>query len=121
MERKAERRRAFGPRMEQRRAGEVLIRIGSRPDRRDRHDMREVERRDRRLADICVWVAGKRPQPGFERVQPFGDAGEIAAARDLLDRLELEICTARTDRKSVGEGESVSVRVELGGGGVLKK
>src|SRR3546814_2015965 len=96
MERKAERRRAFGPRMEQRRAGEVLIRIGSRTDRRDRHDMREVERRERRLADICVWVAGKRPQPGFERVQPFGEEGENAD-RSEENTAELQTQKRRTN------------------------
>lgn len=54
VKREAERRRTFGAGVEKRRGFEVDVAILSRPNRRHRHDMREVERRDRRLADIGV-------------------------------------------------------------------
>ena len=60
MEREAERRRAFRPREEQRRRLEMLIPFRPGPDRRERHHVGEIERRDRRLADIGVDMAGQR-------------------------------------------------------------
>ena len=67
MEGEAERRRAFGPRKEQRRRAEMLVPFRPRPDRRERHHVGEVQGRDRRLADIGVDVAGQasraRPRP----------------------------------------------------------
>ena len=90
----SERGRAFGLTVEQRWTVEVVVPIRTRPDRRDRDHMREVQRGDRRLADIGVKMAGQGAQPRFERVQGFGDAGEIAPLHDLL--CCLEICLGRS-------------------------
>ena len=47
-------------RKEQRRGAEMLVAFRPRPDRRERDHVGEVERRDRRLADIGVDMAGQR-------------------------------------------------------------
>ena len=88
MEREPERRRSFRPREEQRRRLEMLIPFRPGPDRRERHHVREVERRDRRLADIGVDVAGERSEPRLDGVDALAHAGEVAALDGLLDQTQ---------------------------------
>ena len=59
MQREPERGGAFRSREEQRRPAKMLIPFRPGPDGRERHHVGEVERRDRRLADIGVDVAGQ--------------------------------------------------------------
>ena len=70
----------------ERRAIEMLIAVGSRPDGRERHHVGEVQRRDRRLAHIGIDVPRQAPKPGFNGIYGLGDAGEVAALDDLLDQ-----------------------------------
>ena len=51
--------------------------------------MREIERRDRRLADIGVDVTGQASEPGLDRVDALGDAREIASLDNLLHEPKL--------------------------------
>ena len=95
VEAEAERRRAFGPREEQWRRLEMIVARRTGPDRRERNHVRDVERRDRRLTDIGVGVAGQRPQPRFDHVDRLGHAREIAALDDLLDETQLFVGAAR--------------------------
>ena len=66
-----ERRRPSVLREEQRRRLEMLIPFRPGPNRRERDHVREVQGRDRRLADIGVDVAGQRAEPGLDRVHAF--------------------------------------------------
>jgi hypothetical protein len=59
VKRKAEGRRSFSPREEERRRLKMLVPFRPGPDRRERHHVGEIEGRDRRLADIGVDVAGQ--------------------------------------------------------------
>src|SRR5579885_3321420 len=59
MEREAERGRSFCPSKEERRRPKMLIPFRASPDRRKRHHVREIQCRERRLADICVGMAGQ--------------------------------------------------------------
>ena len=61
MERKPKWRRTLGFAKEQRRRTQMLVSIGARPDGGERDHVREIERGDRRLADIGVDMAGQRP------------------------------------------------------------
>ena len=56
--------------------------------------MREIERRDGRLADIGVDVTGQASEPGLDRVDALCDACEIASLDHLLDQPELFIGSA---------------------------
>ena len=88
MKRKAERGRTLGPREEERRRVEMLVLFRAGPDRRERHHVREVEGRDRRLADIGIDMAGQAAEPGFERVDGLAHAGEVATLDGLLDEAQ---------------------------------
>ena len=68
---------------------EVLVPFRPRPDRRERDHVGEIEGGNRRLAHIGVSLARQRSKPRFDRIDAFGDAGEIAALDDLLDQPEL--------------------------------
>ncbi len=70
MQREAEWRRAIRPCMEERRATQMLVPFGSGPDRRDRDDVGEVQRRDRRLPDIGVEMAGTLPSQASTAFTP---------------------------------------------------
>ena len=48
--------------------------------------MGEIERRDRRLADIGVNLAGQTAEPGLDRVHGLAHAGEVAALDRLFDK-----------------------------------
>jgi hypothetical protein len=67
----------------------MLVAFRSRPHGRERHHVSEVEGRDRWLADIGVDMAGKAPEPSFDRVDGLGHAGEVAALDDLFDQPQL--------------------------------
>jgi hypothetical protein len=58
VKRKPKRRGSFGPCEEERRRLKMLIPFWPGPHGRERHHVREVEGRDRRLTDIGVDVAG---------------------------------------------------------------
>ena len=58
------------------------------PHRRERHHVRQVERRDWRLADIGVDVARQAAEPRLDRVDRLAHAGEVAALDGLLDKAE---------------------------------
>ena len=73
---------------------EVLVPFRPRPDRRERDHVGEIEGGNRRLAHIGVSLAGQRSKPRFDRIDAFGDAGEIAALDDFLDQPELLGCHA---------------------------
>ena len=79
----------------------MLVPLRARPDRRQRDHVREIERRDRRLAHIGVDVAGQRSEPGLDRIDAFGHAGEIAALDDLLDQPELLVGDAASSSHTV--------------------
>ena len=64
----------------------MLIPFRPGPHRRERHHVREVERRDRRLADVGVDVAGQAAEPCLDRVHGLAHAGEVAALDGLLDQ-----------------------------------
>ena len=95
MERETEWRRAFGLGKQQRRAVEMLVALGSGPHGRERNHVGEIERRDRRLADIGVDMARQASEPGLDGVDALGDAGEVAALDHLLDEAQLFVGGAR--------------------------
>ena len=76
-------------------ASKMLVPFRPRPDRRERDHVGEIERRDRRLADIGVDMAGQATEPGLDRVDALGDAGEVAALDDFLDQPQLLVGHAR--------------------------
>jgi hypothetical protein len=84
MERKPEGRRTLGLAEEQRRRAKMLIPFRPGPHRGEWHHVRQVQRRDRRLADVGVDMPGQRAEPGFDGIDAFRDAGEVAALDDLL-------------------------------------
>ena len=57
----------------------MLVAFRSRPHGRERHHVGEVEGRDRWLADISVDMAGKAPEPGFDRVDIRSFSSVVAA------------------------------------------
>ena len=73
----------------------MLVPFRPRPHRRQRDHVGEIERRDRRLADIGVGLAGQGAEPGLDRVDGLDDAGEVAALDDLLDEPQLLVGDAR--------------------------
>src|SRR5690606_15553402 len=89
---KPERRRARRLGVEQRRPVQVSVPRRSGPHRRQRHQMREIQRMDERLADIGVDMTWERPEPGFDRIDALTDAGEAESVDDALDRADLLVC-----------------------------
>src|SRR5882757_1092325 len=73
----------------------MLVAFWSGPDRRERYHVREIECRDRWLADIAIDMAGQAPEPSLERVDALGNAGEVATLDHLLDEPQLLVCSAR--------------------------
>ena len=86
MKAEAEWRRTLGPREEQRRRLEMFIARRTGPDRRKRDHVGQVQRRDRRLTDIGVGMSRQRTEPGFDDVDGFHHAGEVATLDDLFDQ-----------------------------------
>src|SRR3546814_16777394 len=68
MRRQAERRRTCRTGMEQWRTVEMGVADGARPDRRQRHQMREVQRVDQGLPDVRVNLPWQRRQPRLDRI-----------------------------------------------------
>ena len=60
--------RAFRLRKEEQRRLEMLIPFRSGPDQRERHQVRQIKRRDGRLADIGVDMSRQAAKPGLDRV-----------------------------------------------------
>src|SRR5690606_11279833 len=89
MGRKAEGCRAAGLGVEQRRTAKMLVCGRARPDRRQRHQMCEIERMDERLTDIGIDLPRQRAEPGFKRVHSLANAGETEAIDDALDSTDL--------------------------------
>jgi hypothetical protein len=58
--------------------------------------VRKIERRDRRLADVRVGLAGDGAEPGFDGVDAFDDAGEVARLDDFLDQSQPSSAMARS-------------------------
>ena len=89
VEGEAERSRAFGSAEEQGRRRQMLVLVRSRPHRRQRDHVGEVQGRDRRLPDIGVDVTGQAAEPGIRCVDGLGHRGEVAALDHLLDESQL--------------------------------
>jgi hypothetical protein len=68
---------------------QVLVLWRARPDRRERHQVREVQRAQDRPTDVRVDVARQAAQPGVAAVQRLVPHREPARLDDLLDTLEL--------------------------------
>src|SRR3546814_8764792 len=60
-----------------------------------RHHMREVQGRDRRLADIGINVPRQAAEPGLDGVDALDHAGEVAALDHLFDEPQALIGDAR--------------------------
>ena len=84
-----ERCRAIGTRDDQGRSVEVRVPLRPGPHCRYRHQMREVQRRDDRLAHIRIGVARNRRQPRLHGVERFRDRDETSALDDALDHAQL--------------------------------
>src|SRR3546814_12378845 len=81
-----ERRRAAGLGGEQRRPAEMRVARWPRPDTRQRHEVREVERMDDRLADVRANMAGQARQPRLDGADALANASEAEPVDDALDR-----------------------------------
>ena len=88
MQRKTKWCGTFSTREEEWRGFEILVMLLACPNRRERHHVGEVECGDRRLADVGVDMAGQAAEPGFDGVDGFADAGEIATLNSLLDQAQ---------------------------------
>src|SRR3546814_13776770 len=83
-------------------------------------DLQDVRRALVAREQICAVVGGDK---ALERLHPREQPDEIVlpSKRDHgVDQAVAATSFPFLDRKSVGEGKSVSVRVNLGGGGVIK-
>ena len=85
----AKRSRAIGAGDHQWRAIQMFVACRAGPDCRDRHQVRQIERGDQRLADVGVGVAGDRRQPRLHRVETLGDGDEAVALDHPLDPAQL--------------------------------
>src|SRR3546814_18250101 len=81
-------------------------------------------RGEARPAAVIKRGAGGRDGAIRIGVRGVDDGGDFAARRRIVDRERLAVAglhpLAVEDRKSVGEGKSVSVRVDLGGRRLIK-
>src|SRR3546814_13892211 len=84
MRSQAERRRTCRTGMEQWRTVEMGVADGDRPDRRQRHQMREVQRVEQGLPDVRVNLTWTRRQPRLDRIDAFPYRREAEPADDLL-------------------------------------
>ena len=128
MDGKPERGRAFGSAVKQWGCIEVLVPFRSRPHRRQRDHVGEIQGVDRRLPDIGVDMAGQRAEPGVDRVDRLGHGGEVAALDDLLDHPQLFSCDARVlvpdgdSRRHIGLARIVGTQLlqcHVGVGGLV--
>src|SRR3546814_13642189 len=91
MRRQAERRRTCRTGMEQWRTVEMGVADGARPDRRQRHQMREVQRVDQGLPDARVNLPWQRQKPRLDRIDAFSSRRAAGPVDDQLDHTDLEI------------------------------
>ena len=112
-----ERRRSVGLRDGERRRVEVTVAGVPGPRCRERCDVREVERRDHGVADVCVRVPRKARQPGFDCVERLGDSDEAAGRNDPLRRAQLLIgvlrCCSHDNQRRGQEAEADQFRTQL--------
>src|SRR3546814_14324589 len=80
---------AFGLAVEQEGITEMLVPFRPRPHRWQGYEVGEIERRNGRLADIGIDMAGEAPKPGLDPVHALDGAGEVAALDDLLGEPQL--------------------------------
>ena len=80
-----ERRRTGGLGIEKRRRIKMAIAHRPGPDRRQRHEMGEVQCVKERLADIGVNMAGQRAEPGLYRIDALANAGKTQSVDDPLN------------------------------------
>ncbi|SAE89890.1 Uncharacterised protein [Enterobacter cloacae] len=119
-----ERRRAIGAGDDQRRAAQVVVLLRPGPYRRQRHHVRQVQRRDDGLAHIRIGIAGNGRQPGIDRVQGFGDGDEAPALDDALHHAQLFIGSGRVGVEhrhrggEVAEGDLIAAQLLQGGIGI---
>ncbi len=102
MGREPEGRRTRRLRGQQRRAIEMGVAGRPGPHARQRHEVSEVERMDKRLADIGIGLAGQRRQPRLDRVHALADGGEAKPVDDPLDGTNLVLNTGGV---GVGHGD----------------
>jgi hypothetical protein len=113
----AEGRGAIGACDHQRRAVEVGVALRSRPHRRERQQVREVERRDDRLAHVRIRVARHRRQPCLHGVERLGHRDEAAALDRALHAAALLVGQSRLGiahhhgRGRVAEGDLVGAEL----------
>src|SRR3546814_10510774 len=67
----------------------MIVALGTRPDTRQRHEVREVERMDEGLADVGISVTGQRREPGLDCVHALANGREPKAIDDTLDSADL--------------------------------
>eukprot|EP01137_Pigoraptor_chileana_P030898 Opistho-2@17990 len=89
MDGKPERGRAFGSAVKQWGCIEMLVPFRSRPHRRQRDHVGEIQCADGRLADIGVDMPGQRAEPRVDDIDGLCHRGEVAALDYLLDQPEL--------------------------------
>ena len=110
----AKRRRSGGAGVEQRRAVEMLVAHRTRPDGRQRHQMREVQRVDERLPDVGVGLARQRRQPCLDRIYALADGRETQPLDDALELPDLLVDPAsiavgnRDGRRQIAERDVIA-------------
>ena len=67
----------------------MLVTLGTRPDGGQRHHVHEVQRADRRLAQISVALPREGGEPGIDGVQRLLGDDETAAPQHTTDRFDL--------------------------------
>ncbi|KAK0349086.1 hypothetical protein LTR94_034589, partial [Friedmanniomyces endolithicus] len=89
MRRQPERRRTCRAGMEQRRTVEMGVADRTGPDRRQRHQMREIQGVDDRLPDVRIDLTWQRRQPRLDRVDAFSYRREAEPVDDPFDPPDL--------------------------------
>src|SRR3546814_14871114 len=85
-------------------------------------DVCSADLHDRQI-DVLGKIAEMRDQPGLARAVVIGRDQQCGIRTQILRHLHVPQRSLRivADRKSVVSGKSVSVRVDLGGRGMIKK
>lgn len=98
-----------------------LLRSGPGPHRRHRHHVRQVQRRDDRLAHVRIGVAGNGRQPPIDCVERFGDGDKAASLDDALHHAQLFVGHGRVAIEhrhrggEVAEGDLIAAQLLQGG------
>ncbi len=117
----AERRCAVGARDDHRRAVQVLVALRAGPHRRQRHHVREVQRRDDGLAHVGIRIARHRRQPRIHGIERFGDGDEAAPLNHALHHAQLFVGHGRVGiehrhrGREVAEGDLIAAQLLHGG------